>query len=66
MPIFEYTCPICGAKREKLVQSKSETIYCPQCPDDIEMIRQEVYIVNDVIYGYCYKNANMKDRVRKE
>ena len=32
----------------------------------LEMTREEVYKVNDVIYGYCYKNSNMKDRVRKE
>ncbi len=66
MPIFEYTCPICKSKKEKLVQSKSETVYCSVCADDIEMTREEVYKVNDVIHGYCYKNSNMKDRLRKE
>jgi len=65
MPIFEYTCPICKSKKEKLVQSKSEHIFCDKCISS-EMVREEVYIINDVIHGYCYKNENMKNRVKKD
>ena len=31
MPIYEYACPGCGARFEKLVQRFGEAVSCPTC-----------------------------------
>ena len=31
MPLYEYRCPLCDARFEKLVRSWSETVTCPGC-----------------------------------
>ncbi len=31
MPIFEYQCPACGEKVEKIERHPSEEIPCPRC-----------------------------------
>jgi len=35
MPIYEYRCPTCGEKFEKLVRfGSSEAVLCPRCNSD--------------------------------
>jgi putative FmdB family regulatory protein len=37
MPIYEYACPGCGARFEKLVRRFGETVSCPGCArSDVE------------------------------
>jgi putative FmdB family regulatory protein len=31
MPIYEYACPGCGARFEKLVRRFGEAVSCPRC-----------------------------------
>ena len=31
MPLYEYRCPLCDARFEKLVRSWSEPVACPDC-----------------------------------
>ena len=31
MPLYEYRCPLCDARFEKLVRSWSEAVTCPAC-----------------------------------